>query len=821
MNKFSRYKTLIPLLLLIAAAVFLFVSRDYLLDSYSYGSNSGDETTYQIAGDHLAEQEFTPQFSHITSLELGTTLDGTKNTDSSILVRILDENGEIAGECTMAVSSMKMRGGSNTFPVDAYVKAGSSCRIQIQVLDSEESDKISLRLVSDAAPFYESFYLDEEAQAGHLVCTFNYEYFSMSACKTLIFFLVAAALFIIAAFFLRIFSREKDNAICSAILKAFSRILWLLTPVAMYFIFLKINSYSLSRFLKALISEKGLINLFVLALFWWLIYCLTNRTKYSAIISIALALIFGLANYFVLEFRGEPISFADFFSLGTAAEVAGGYQYSLNLDTVYAIIFAIAYISCLLALPSVKGLKLRYRILPLGILAVLVTGYVHLFFTTDFMKEHGYKLGKFNLVSSYMNNGLPLSLSLSASYYVVRAPQGYSASQIEELAKAYPSDEAQSASDSEEAPNIIVIMDEAFADLYEDGDFSTSEDYMPFFHSLTENTVKGNLYVSVLGGSTANTEFEFLTGVSMDFMPHQSIPYNSYINSELPSFTQTLKEQDYGGLIAFHPFKAAGWKRDTVYPNLGFDTFISIEDMEDPQYERCFVSDQCDMETIIKQYEEYCESGSDEPFYLFNVTIQNHSGYTPEDGGTIESVITITDEKQQNVSAEGYINLIKKSDDALQELVEYFQSVDEPTLIVYFGDHQPGLPKKFWKALFGKSPSDFNLEESVRRYQVPYLIWANYDIEEKEVDMSANYLGAYVMDLAGNALTGYEKYLLELREEIPVISSVCYIGDDGVLHKASEESQYSDKLLEYEQIQYNLMFDKKNRVEEFFHLQNS
>ena len=213
----------------------------------------------------------------------------------------------------------------------------------------------------------------------------------------------------------------------------------------------------------------------------------------------------------------------------------------------------------------------------------------------------------------------------SIQLMIIHKPDGYSANVAEEIAAPYRS---ETSSGNAKTPNVIAIMDEAFADLQAVGDFRTSEDVMPFYHSLTKNTVKGFSYVSVFGGQTANTEFEFLTGLSKAFVPASATPYQLYIKSLLPGLTTHLGNQDYQGMLAFHPFRANGYNRDHVYPNLGFSDFISLKDLDVSASDkiRNFVSDAADFQVIIDQYEQ-AKKKSNAPFYLFNVTMQNHSGY--------------------------------------------------------------------------------------------------------------------------------------------------------------------------------------------------
>ena len=196
-------------------------------------------------------------------------------------------------------------------------------------------------------------------------------------------------------------------------------------------------------------------------------------------------------------------------------------------------------------------------------------------------------------------------------------------------------------------------MNESLADLQVLGDFTTNQDYMPFMHSITENTVKGNLYVPVIGAGTSNTEFEFLTGHSTAFLPSGSNAYMLYVKNPLASMVSTLEGQGYSSW-AFHPYYSTGWDRVPVYQNFGFNSYDFLENLIDrailydyskngsnaeylqnlitsryPDRQhmliRQYVSDQYNYDVIIKNYENRDKT---KPYFAFNVTMQNHGGYS-------------------------------------------------------------------------------------------------------------------------------------------------------------------------------------------------
>ena len=356
-------------------------------------------------------------------------------------------------------------------------------------------------------------------------------------------------------------------------------------------------------------------------------------------------------------------------------------------------------------------------------------------------------------------------------------------------------------------------MNEAFSDLSVFGDFHASEDYMPFIHSLDKNVLKGHAYVSVKGGNTANSEFEFLTGDSMAFMPTGSVPYQQYVKSKIPSLASRLGELGYT-TTAIHPYYGSGWNRNTVYPLLGFDNMIFKDAFTTPKKIRNYISDESAFQKIIDLYEE---KGTDEKLFAFEVTMQNHGGYSKDTDDFRESVY-LTDELNQGTqvrAAEKYLTLIQKSDEAFKELVEYFEKQKEPTIILMFGDHQPSdyITNVILREL------DLDRDESqdvyFDNYIVPYIMWSNYDMDTTQVEnISLNYLSGLLMEKAGIGLTGYQQFLKDMQAELPVITANMVMEADG--DREPEKDVQSEWIENYNKLVYNHLCDKTGRLSGFF-----
>lgn len=545
------------------------------------------------------------------------------------------------------------------------------------------------------------------------------------------------------------------------------------------------------------------------ALFWFsalFLFGLTGRVSRALGIQTVFCIIYGLANYFVLEFRGAPIQPWDILSIGTAASVADNYEYKLDKDALTALIGLLALLVMEFFLRAGfprSGKKRRVWIARTALCLVtglLCFGYTKMLHNEDFVQKKLRLYDKlFTPTTIQFKNGTVTAFLMELQYMSVEKPAGYSEDSAKEALASY-----ETADVPERTPNIIVIMNEAFSDPAVLGQFSTNEDYMPFVHSLldgAEDTVSGLLNVSVKGGNTANTEFEYLTGSSMAFLPYGSIPYQQYIKDETPSMASWLSDFGYR-TVAMHPYRAAGWDRNKVYPLMGFDEMYFEEFYEDSALVRKYVSDEADYEKLIRIYEQK-EPG--QPLFLFNVTMQNHSSYNDwADYDNFTPDITADGIDSDVLSA--YLSLMKLSDQAIEELVQYFSEEEEDTVIVFFGDHQPtdSVINPILK-LNGTTSSALSPEEEAGRYQVPFFIWANYDIEEESgLNISANYLASRTLDAAGLPKPGYFSFLTELEKQVPVISANHVSLSDGTFSAADEQ----DGLLnEYRTFQYYQLFE--------------
>ena len=520
-----------------------------------------------------------------------------------------------------------------------------------------------------------------------------------------------------------------------------------------------------------------------------------GRIRRACALGICLAFLVGLVNHYVLRFRGRILFPADVTAWRTAANVADGFDYSMDAYIMQAAVLLTAYLFLVLVCPPQRK---RARIpLPFALVAWgAVLGYCFAFFCTGALPA----LGIYTQQWVTQRNGFLLNFTVALRYSSVEKPADYSHDKVLELMEQYPALEG----DPDRQPtNLIVIMNESFADFTVFDDFEASEDPTPFLHSLEENTVKGWMYAPVTGGGTATVEFEYLTGFSSLFQPPHTVAYQLYVEEGMPSLAAVAGSQGYE-TTAFHPYKSSGWNRVLAYDYLDFDRQMYEEDVVDPYYIRHYVSDRSDYEMIFRTTRE--QEGDT---FFFNVTMQNHSGYA-QGWNNLEATIDLPDRlARTDGSARQYFALARESDDALRELIGYYIQQDEPTMIVFFGDHQPPLTNSFYEELYGKKLSERTTEEVLRQYAVPFFIWTNYDIqEEQDVVISPNYLGVLTARLAGLPMTGFMNFLSQLYEELPAVTPVGFITGDGQYLARSELNEEQRRLLDvYETLNYCGMVD--------------
>ena len=585
-----------------------------------------------------------------------------------------------------------------------------------------------------------------------------------------------------------------------------------MAPVASYFMFEYVtgNLDTVPYYMAAL--NIGWIYVLYLALF-----AVTGRTRIAVPAASCVLYVISLAETFVVAFRGRPIMLWDVMAFRTAMTVSGNYEFFITRQMKTAFVLLLLMNVFLWFTPRrVRGWKLRLAVG--GGIAASIAGYGAWFFAV-LVPSWGLGINMWAINGTYQEYGYVLSTAVSLQYVVKKPPQGYSNARLKEIYSRLEENPENPPEDGQPVTpvNLICIMNESLAELKTAGDFTTNTEYFPFMDSLEENTVRGSLCVPVFGSMTSNTEFEFLTGDSMALLPANSIAYQFNVKPGTYSMVSTLKDQGYYS-VAMHPYPGENWNRVECYQNMGFDAFLDQEFYEGSQELRNYVSDEADYQKLIQVVE--AKENPEDKLFIFNVTMQNHGGYE----GTydnFEQEVWLTGEYEGKYpKTDQYLSLMKRSDQAFQYLVEYFSRIDEPTMIVMFGDHQPSVEDEFYDDIAGMPSSEITVQEHLMWYETPFIIWTNYSMPSEDMGrLGAVYLSSEVLWRANLEMTPYNRFLLAMKEDLPVVHFLgCYDREGTYYYWAKAESErcpYQDTVLDYEALVYNHSLDRKKFKELF------
>ncbi len=575
-----------------------------------------------------------------------------------------------------------------------------------------------------------------------------------------------------------------------------------------------INNY----YLLSMEQQYVLLGIGITFVIYVIFVLLIGSVSIAMVIGNWFFLLWGIVNFYVQRFRGIPFQWIDLGAIGTAMSVSGNYDYTPSWQVIAGIVLTLIVSSVYLHLRFWHNFSgLWGRLISRGVSLIILFSFIGVIFHTSFLQDQGIWLRDWQPWYTYRLFGMESGFLAFAKASYPTAPESYSTGEVK---KIISETEPKSSTGNEAAvpENIICIMNESFSDLTIYPNFSQTEDVMPFLNAMkgAENTQQGRLMVSVKGGTTANTEYEFLTGNS-DVLSPSTVVYNSFIKDDQYSLARTLKAQGYTA-YALHPYGKNGWNRSVVYPRMGFDEFYSTDNyFQSAPKLRNYISDEGDYEALIQQVEE---KKPGEKLFLFNVTMQNHGAYTSPLLERRSALIGYTGKDEDRLKAEQYLTLVRYSDEALEKLVDYFSKSDEKTLIVFWGDHQPEIGDDFWQYCLGHSAETSTFEEQQLMYETRYFIWANYDLPELEDQtLSANYLSSYVLSLTGLTHTGYNDFLLQQRELIPAMNAYGYLGTDGLQHEWNTDEAgeaETEQVEKYKCLIYNELTAGRRRDETFF-----
>lgn len=571
--------------------------------------------------------------------------------------------------------------------------------------------------------------------------------------------------------------------------------------------------------------ESGIVGLNLVLVGAGLLACwfVCQRRSGAVLAYLGVCLGFGWANYFVCQFKEQTILPADLLAIGTAAQVSAGYSYELLDRPVLTLCVFTLFAALLPLMPSPRLSRPKVAVnlvVGLGIAALLANWYA----THDIQEDYGVTVDVWSTRESYEIYGTVPSFLQRMQEVKPRVPAGYSAQAAAELQEELAArwDEAhpgypqtlvearlyqRSTTGSADLPTVVAIMNESFSDL---SMYPGVEGYdgVPAFDAI-DTVERGALFTSVRGGGTCNSEFEYLTGTTLGSMGGGVYPYMFYDLEDVESLPAYFSSLGYRA-SAIHPAAAGNWRRDVVYRQLGFEQFLSEEAMpRGADTLRDLITDRVTYDVILDLLAD-----DEGPQFIFDVTLQNHGGY---DTGLLDSYpydgVTVNGEVIDGMSE--YLSCIDASQDDLDYLLGELEKLDRKVIVVFFGDHQPGFNDQISEAAYGTAVGNLTLDQVQQRFETPYFIWANYDVEAPdltdenggELSLSVGYLMAQTVYAAGLPLTDFQKALLQLRTEMPAVNLNGYQDAQGNWYWIGQDGPAQEAYNEYAVLQYADLFD--------------
>ena len=490
--------------------------------------------------------------------------------------------------------------------------------------------------------------------------------------------------------------------------------------------------------------------------------------------------VFGLlsyANLLKIDGRDDPLVPADILLLREALQASGDYRLDLHPAIIALIVLSTAaFIFLAVKLGRTKKRPAAPRVIGIVLsIAVFIGAFFGLYRDRELYASFPVS-SEYNMTTMFNELGLNYCFLYNFSLYSVDKPEGYSEKQVE----GYIAEQQTEQSDGVK-PQILMIMCEAFNDITDADAFTYSEEDDPMrgFYEVAQspNSISGHIVVPNFGAGTANTEFDVLTGMQTNLISATSNSALRSFHHSVPSMATLLDGEGYDSLY-FHPGNSWFYNRDSALSFLGIKDRVFVEDLEDKSnMETAFLKN---LKTLIS---ERTQNG--ERLFTYATTIQNHQAYTYSkydfDIPKVQTSVELSDYAEELLSVYAYG--VKCSSDMLLELTEYLNSLDDPYVLVFFGDHRPNLGADY----LAYKEIGMDIENDViSNCSAPFVIWANdayaasSDFAERfaSLDMpsdgyiSASFLGEVTLELAGCAKSEpFFSFLYDLRREVPVIKT--------------------------------------------------
>lgn len=472
-----------------------------------------------------------------------------------------------------------------------------------------------------------------------------------------------------------------------------------------------------------------LFNALIIFMFLSIVFIARKKMFTYALITAGWFLV-GLVNGIVLNDRRTPFTAVDLTLAKSILPILRSYLelWQIVGAIILLIVGVIALVSLYLYSPvAKKSFDLKTNVCMVLIMFLMFGGITYV------GVGRGQLIKDFdNLIAGYKDYGVAYGFCVTAMDTGIDRPIEYSKDRVQKLSqkihKMIKESDQQAEYKEERRPNIIFIQLESFFDLSTVKKLQVSEDPIPTFHKIQEEYTSGMLKVPVYGAGTINTEFEVITGMNVKYFGTGEYPYRSVLqNKTCDSISYWLKELSYETSV-IHNNNASFYDRDTVFSNLGFDNFITIENMNvNSKNEAGWAKD----EILTKYIMDTLERTSSKDL-IYTISVQGHGDYPtdPQDNALIQVTGEGLSESYLN-QLTYYVNQTREMDDFLKNLLELLSEYDEDTMVIAYGDHLPGMDFENSDLLCGN------------KYETPYFIWDNFGYNKANKKKESENLTSY------------------------------------------------------------------------------
>lgn len=545
------------------------------------------------------------------------------------------------------------------------------------------------------------------------------------------------------------------------------------------------------------------INILTIFILVSAVFLFIQRWWISSLVVSIPCLVLSIANYYTLLYRNSPISTQDLHNLGTTLSVIDSYKFPVSVYVVAVIVFFSLSVMVSLHLRSLeKGKKATFKKVLIKNVCLILFG--TMFINSVYLAKNPIK-PRTTFVWSWEDSYYTYGYAASSievfqnSLNMVKKPESYSEDTLESevLSKAPKSINTST-------PDIIMILNETFYDLRDLVDMEGEQSAMPFIDSLPQS-LKGKTVVAGTGGGTNKSEYEFLTSNSIQLMPGIT-PFNYLDFDDSNSIVSYLKSLGYSTWAA-HCAESLNYSRDVVYPQLGFDKIMFIDDFTDIEKygERPYATDEYCYKKMLECYESMGAS----PRFMYLLTIQNHGDWELNEESA-DLIHTAKDFGDYTDDISEFQSCISLSDRAFRDLTEYFSQSDRPVIICMVGDHAPSFATEL--------VDDIDINKTLALRSTPYVIWANFDITTRFPDtVSMPFMVPNILTAANMPMSPYYSFMAELQKDTPVITAFdLYQTTDGSIYNYTDNTAYKSDIDTYFNMVYNNASEDANRIEQLF-----